>query len=80
MAFFEQMAARASLRGHKAAHFAAAAQRHANAFWFLLVAAALTWWLAGWKWALIPAAAAAWTAFQSCSATVIQRHLERLEG
>lgn len=51
------------------AEFDAAAQRHANAFWFWLVIAGLTWWFASLGWAVIPALFAGWAAVKSVGAT-----------
>jgi hypothetical protein len=80
MSWFQTLALHAHSKGHRAKSFAVAAQRHANAFWFVLIGAGIVWWLAGWKWALIPAAVALWLAFKSLSATLIQGHLETLHG
>ena len=79
MECFKRLAAQSYLRGHRAPEFATAAQRHADAFWWALIGAALVWWLAGWKWALIPVAGAGWLVFKSVSASLIQRHLEKLD-
>jgi hypothetical protein len=80
MGFHDNLARTAYLAGRRAADFASAAQRNANAFWFYAVAVAIVWWLAGWKWALMPTALALYCAINSVSATLIQTRLERLEA
>jgi hypothetical protein len=58
--------------------FHAAAQRHANATGIFLIIAGIVWYVAGWKWALIPAALGAFTAVQSVSAIAIASKLATL--
>ncbi len=66
--------------GNTSAQFRAAAQRHADATWYVLFAAAAVWYFAGWKWAMIPAAYAAFRAIQSVSATSVAVRLEKHEA
>jgi hypothetical protein len=79
MGFLKRIAEKSYLQGHKSSEFAVAAQGHADAFWWPLIAAGAVWWFAGWKWALLPLAVAVWWAFKSMSATIIKQHMERLE-
>jgi hypothetical protein len=79
MGFHDALADKAYESGHRPEHFKAAAQRHANAFWVYLGIAGVVWWFASWQWALIPAALAVWTAWQSASATMIFVRLELIE-
>jgi hypothetical protein len=65
-------------KGRNPQAFHAAAQRHANATWVLLIIAGIVWYVAGWKWALIPAALGAFTIVQSVSATSIASKLATL--
>ena len=58
--------------------FHAAAQRHANATWVFLLIAGIVWYVAGWKWALIPAALGVFTAVQSVIAIAIASKLATL--
>jgi hypothetical protein len=80
MSFHNNVAQRAYASGKTSGQFHAAAQKHANAAWFYLIAAGVVWWLFNWKWALIPLAFTAFVAFQSVSATLIATRLEKLEG
>ncbi|MGH7485160.1 MAG: hypothetical protein ACREMY_06085 [bacterium] len=79
MGLFDRFAGHAFLSGKRARQFEVAAQQHAKAFWLLLIVGGIVWWLAGWEWALVPAALAAWTAFKSMSATMMRTRLEKLE-
>jgi hypothetical protein len=80
MSFHDNLVQRAFLRGKTSEQLHAAAQKHANATWFYLIAAAAVWWFASRRWALIPFAFAAFVAFQSISAILIATRLEKLEG
>lgn len=51
-----------------AADFDAAAQKHANAFWFFLAVAGVTYYFLGW-WATIPGVLVIWAGISSVSAT-----------
>lgn len=66
--------------GNTSAQFRAAAQRHANATWYVLFAAVAIWYFAGWKWAMILVAFAAFKAIQSISATSVAVRLEKHEA
>lgn len=59
----------ANARTATASDFDKAAQRHAHAFWLLLVAAGIVWLLVSWVWAVFPGAVAVLCAAQSVSAT-----------
>lgn len=59
----------ANARTATASDFDKAAQRHAQAFWLLLVAAGVIWLLISWAWAVFPGAVAVLCALQSISAT-----------
>jgi fatty acid desaturase len=80
MEVHDKMAQRAFLSGKTSVEFSAAAQRHANATWFLAIVGVVVWWFASWGWALIPFALAILVALQSISATMIATRLEKLEG
>ena len=51
-----------------AADFDAAAQRHANSFWFWLIVAAVVYYFYGW-WAAAPGLLSVWSIISSVSAT-----------
>jgi hypothetical protein len=78
MSLHERLAITAILSGKGAADFHAAAQKHANATWFFLIAAGAIWYLLGWGWALIPGAIGILTAIQSVSATMVATKIEKL--
>ncbi len=78
MSFHDNVAYKAASMGKTATQFNAAAQEHANATWFFLIIAGVVWYFTSWGWALIPAAVAAFTAFQSVSSTMIATRLEQL--
>jgi hypothetical protein len=56
MPFHDKAASKAIASGKGADYFRAAAQKHANVTWFLLIAAGAIWYFIGWGWALIPVA------------------------
>ena len=78
MGWHDSLAARAIEMGKTAGEFKVGARRKANATWLFLAVAGAVWYFVSWPWALIPAAISAWNAFQSMSATVIARRLEKL--
>jgi hypothetical protein len=80
MSWHDSLAVKAREMGKSAAEFKSGARRKANATWPFLIVAGAVWYFAGWGWALIPAAIAAWNAFQSVSATMIATRLERTEA
>ncbi len=57
--------------------FDKAAQEHATAFWFLLIATALTWWLFSIWWSAIPAILAIFSAIRSVGATMAASSLRK---
>ena len=80
MALHDELARKAAAMGKTAREFSAAAQKHANATWFYLILGAGVWYFFDWVWALIPGALAAYSAFQSVSATLVADRLERKES
>lgn len=78
MSFHDNLAYKAALMGKTATEFTAAAQKHANTTWILLIIAGVVWYLVNWGWALIPAVIGAITAFQSVSSTMIAMRLEKI--
>ncbi len=79
MSLHNKLAQKAIAMGRSSSEFTAAAQKHANASWFYVIAAAVIWYFFGWVWALIPIALAVYTTFQSISSTMIATRLERQE-
>lgn len=77
MALHDELAKKAAAMGKQPHEFSVAAQKHANATWLYLILGAGVWYFFGWIWALIPGALAAYSAFQSVSATLIADRLER---
>lgn len=78
MSLHDKLASKAIASGKGAADFSAAAQKHANATWFFLIAAFASWYFFGWGWALIPVAIGIFTAVQSVSVTMVATRIERL--
>jgi hypothetical protein len=66
--------------GKTAAEFKRGAQQKANATWLFVIIAAAVWYFVGWAWALIPAVVAAFSAFQSVSASMIAARLDKASG
>ncbi|MEW5792644.1 MAG: hypothetical protein ACOY4L_00655 [Pseudomonadota bacterium] len=79
MSLHDKLAQEAISMGKSTPEFTAAAQKHANATWFYVIAAGIVWYFFGWVWALIPIALGVYTAFQSVSATMIATRLESQE-
>ena len=79
MSFHDHVAQTAVNDGNTTAQFRRAAQVHANGTWMFLLVGAAVWYFVGWKWALIPAAFAAYSALKSISATNVANKLETLE-
>lgn len=79
MALHDKLAQKAVAMEKHSSEFSAAAQKHANATWFYLIAAGAVWYFFGWVWALIPIVLGVYTAFQSISATMIATRLENQE-
>ena len=80
MGMHDTMARKAAAAGRTAAEFSAAAQKHANATWGLLIIAGGVWYFVSWPWALIPAVLGAYSILKSVSATAIAGRLEVIEG
>jgi hypothetical protein len=78
MLFHDAIADAARRDGNRPEEFRAAAQRHANAFWFYAAMGGGVWYFLGGGWALIPFGLSAFFAFQSVSATDVARKLEHL--
>ena len=78
MGWHDSLAARATAMGKTSAEFQKGAQNKANATWVFLIVAAAVWYFASWAWALIPAVFAAFSAFQSVSATMIATRLAKV--
>ena len=74
---YEKIGLKAALCGHTAAEFHVAAQKNANATWVLLLAGSVTWYCAGWGWALIPCLLGAAAAALSVHTTLIATGIER---
>jgi hypothetical protein len=69
MSLHDKLAQKAKAMGKSSSEFTIAAQRHANATWFLVIAAVFVWYFWGWVWALIPIVSGVLTAFQSIRGT-----------
>lgn len=76
MSLHDKLAQKAIAMGKSSPEFTAAAQKHANATWFYVIAAGVVWYFFGWGWALVPIALGVYAAFQSISATMIATRLE----
>ena len=80
MGLHDQIATKAYTMGKNSEEFTGAAQRHANASWFILIIAGLVWYFFdNWIWVFIPLALMVYTVLKSISATLIASRLEKLE-
>lgn len=79
MSLHDKLALKAMQTGKSSQEFHAAAQKHANAAWFFLVAAGVAWYFKGWAWAAIPILICAFTGFQSVSSTLVATRLKNLK-
>ena len=79
MSLHDKLAQKAIAMGKSSSEFLRAAQKHANATWFFVIAALVAWYFWGWVWALIPIALAAYTALQSISSTMIAARIKSQE-
>ena len=79
MSFHDRVTRAAVNNGNTSGQFHKAAQLHANGTWLAFIAGAVVWSFAGWKWALVPAAFAAYGVIKSIGATRIAMTLEKLE-
>ena len=80
MGWHDALAAKSAEMGKTSAEFRAGARRKASATCLFLMAAGAVAYFGGWAWALLPGAVAAWSAFQTMSATLIASRLEVLEA
>ena len=80
MGFHDDLAMRALIDGKMPEDFHAAAYKHAQASITLLIIAGIVWWLASWKWALLPLLLGVFIAAQSMSATTIAGKLAYLKS
>ena len=79
MGWHDALAVRSAEIGRTSAAFKAGAQRKAIATVLFLMAACAVGYFVGWLWALLPGAAAIWSAFQCVSATMIASRLEAMK-
>jgi len=79
LGWHDAVAAKSAEMGKTSVAFRAGARRKASATCLFLIAAGAVGHYAGWAWAAIPGAVAAWSAFQTMSATLIASRLEVLE-
>lgn len=79
MGWHDSLAIKARQTGKTSADFKKGSQRKANATWVYAIVAGAVWYFVSWPWALIPAALATLSAFQSVSATMIALRLEKAE-
>ncbi len=80
MGWHDALAVRSAEVGKTSAEFKAGARRKAIATALFLIAVCVVGYFVGWMWALLPGAAAVWSAFQCVSATMIASRLEALEA
>jgi Flp pilus assembly protein TadB len=80
MTWHDTLAARSAEQGRTSADFRAGARRKAKATILFLLLAGIVVYLVAWPWALLPAALAAWSAFQCRSALLIAARLEAMEA
>lgn len=80
MSFHTRLAEAARRDGNTPAQFRAGAQAHANAFWRYPLIAAVVWYFADWRWALLPGAFAALAVLRSVSSTMTAVRLEKPRG
>ncbi len=80
MGWHDALAVKSAELGRTSTEFKAGARRKAIATGLFLMAACAVGTFVGWMWALLPGAAAVWTAFQCVSATMIASRLESMEA
>lgn len=80
MGWHDALAVRSAEIGKTSAEFKAGARRKAMATGLFLIAVCAVGYFVGWMWALLPGAAAVWSAFQFVSATMIASRLEAMEA
>ena len=76
MGWHDALATRSAEMGKTAAEFRTGARRKVTATLLLLIVSCAVGYFMSWTWALVPGLVAAWTAFQSLSATMIANRLE----
>lgn len=79
MGWHDALAVRSAEMGKTSAEFKAGARRKAIATGLFLMAVCAVGYFVGWMWALLPGAAAVWSAFQCVSATMIASRLAAIE-
>lgn len=80
MGWHDSLTERAIAMGKTAPDFRKGAQHKANMTWLFLAVAGAVWYFVGWAWALFPSGIAAFSAFQSVSATMIAARLDKTAG
>ena len=80
MGWHDSLAAKSAELGKTSAEFRAGARRKAKVVLLFLILAGAVGYFVGWPWALLPGVVAAWSAFQSMSATMIASRLEIMEA
>ena len=76
MSLHDKLAQKAISMGKSSSEFKAAAQKHANATWLLVIGGGVIWYFFGWAWAVILVALGVYTALKSVSATMVATRLE----
>ncbi len=79
MSFHTKLARISFLKGRRSTEFTVAAQRHADAAWFLLIFAVVVWYFWGWGWALIPIMLGVYAILKSISSTMVATRLTEME-
>ncbi len=79
MGWHDALAAKSAEMGKTSSEFKAGARRKGGVTGLFLAAAVAVGYFAGWGWALLPGAVAAWSALQTMSATLIASRLEVME-
>lgn len=73
--FLEGIACNAFTSGKRSVEFEAAAHRYGSAFRIYLIIAAVTWWGAGWQWALIPDALVVWSVWNAIGSNFVAHYM-----
>jgi len=76
MSFYNNLTQKALSMGKNSSDFTRAAQKNANATWFYGILGGVLWYFLSWIWAVIPFILAAYSAFQSISATIIAEKIK----
>ncbi len=80
MGWHDALAVRSAELGKTSTEFKAGARRKAIATGLFLMAVCAVGYFVGWMWALVPGAAAVWSALQCVSAAMIASRLEAMEA